>query len=157
MTEVFIHGLESSGQGAKGTFFRQHRPQMLIDDYHGSLHERMEKLEENLRGKDRLVLVGSSYGGLMAAIYACRHPQRVKKLVLLAPALHLSEFSPYRGDRLFMPTVIYHGGKDNVVPLGTVKSIAIEMFPHLDYRVVDDDHALNRVFPTLPWDELLNT
>jgi len=78
MTEVFIHGLESSGKGTKGTFFRTYRPHMLIDDYEGTLEERMEKLERNLAPYQDLILVGSSYGGLMASIYACQHPEAVK-------------------------------------------------------------------------------
>ena len=56
--------------------------------------ERMEKLEGLLAGKNELVLVGSSYGGLMAAVYACLHEERVKKLILLAPALHLEPYNP---------------------------------------------------------------
>lgn len=35
---------------------------------------------------DRLSLMGHSYGGWQAALYALTHPERLKKLVLLAPA-----------------------------------------------------------------------
>jgi len=111
MTEVFIHGLESSGKGTKGTFFRTYRPHMLIDDYEGTLEERMEKLERNLAPYQDLILVGSSYGGLMASIYACQHPEAVKKLVLLAPALHVPEFAPCRGNRYPYPRQFIMGAK----------------------------------------------
>ena len=77
-TCAFIHGLESSSQGAKGVFFRQRYPDMIIEDFEGPLSERMEKLKELLANKDNLILVGSSYGGLMAAVYACLHEEKVK-------------------------------------------------------------------------------
>ncbi|HOJ52389.1 MAG TPA: alpha/beta fold hydrolase [Syntrophales bacterium] len=153
--EVFIHGLESSSQGTKGRFFRHLRPEMIIEDYTGGFRERMAKLEERLSGMNNLVLVGSSYGGLMAAVYACSHPERIAKLVLLAPALHLKEFSPYRDCKVGIPTVIYHGRWDEVVPLTEVRSIAHSVFLSLSYHVVDDDHALNNVFAKLPWEEIL--
>ena len=37
-------------------------------------------------GVDRLVLVGHSYGGLLAASYLAAHPDRVERMVLLSPA-----------------------------------------------------------------------
>ncbi|MBI4766235.1 MAG: alpha/beta hydrolase [Deltaproteobacteria bacterium] len=78
-TGVFIHGLESTRRGTKGLFFRERYPDMIIEDYLGSFSQRMEKLEGLLAGKSHLILVGSSYGGLMAAVYACLHEERIKK------------------------------------------------------------------------------
>lgn len=37
-------------------------------------------------GEERLLLVGHSFGGLLAALYAAEFPERVDRLVLLAPA-----------------------------------------------------------------------
>jgi pimeloyl-ACP methyl ester carboxylesterase len=42
-------------------------------------------VEEAVRGEP-VVLMGSSMGGYIAALYAARHPEAVEKLVLLAPA-----------------------------------------------------------------------
>jgi len=154
-TRVFIHGLESTGWGTKGVFFRRHYPDMVIEDYTGPLQERMDKLTSLLEGKEHLLLVGSSYGGLMAAIFACRNPRRVRKMVLLAPALNLADFEPYRKSQLTLPVTIYHGQGDDVVPPADVRRIAEESFPQLTYHLVDDDHSLHRVFEGLPWDELL--
>jgi proline iminopeptidase len=39
-----------------------------------------------LLGAERLILVGHSFGGFLAALYAAEFPQRVEKLILLAPA-----------------------------------------------------------------------
>ena len=89
---VFIHGLESTAQGTKGQFFRQLFPQMIIEDYTGDFDTRMSKLSGLLAGRTDLILVGSSYGGLMASQYAMGNEGRVKKLILLAPALNLPEF-----------------------------------------------------------------
>jgi pimeloyl-ACP methyl ester carboxylesterase len=152
---VFIHGLESTSQGTKGRYFRGRYPEMIIEDYPGNLEARMEKLEAGLAGKDKLMLVGSSYGGLMAAIYACRHPEKVRRLILLAPAINLEEFKPYAGQVLTIPVHLYHGRRDDVVPPGEVRAVAEGTFNDLNYRLVEDDHSLHETFPGMPWEELL--
>ena len=157
MTRVFIHGLESSSQGDKGRYFREHYPDMIIEDYFGSLEERMETLRKRLEGKADLILVGSSYGGLMAAIFACEQEERVRRLVLLAPALSLPGFSPYLNRRLSVPTALFHGSGDDVVPPGPVREIAEQVFLNLCYNRVVDDHSLHETFSSMDWDSLLNT
>jgi len=155
MTRVFIHGLESSSQGDKGSYFRNHYPDMIIGDYTGSLKERMQTLYKKLEGKTDLILVGSSYGGLMAAIIGCEQEARVRKLILLAPALNLAGFAPYLSRRLSIPTVIFHGSDDDVVPPDTVRKIAEKVFVNLTYHRVSDDHPLHGTFSTMDWDSLL--
>ncbi|MEQ8213078.1 MAG: alpha/beta hydrolase, partial [Smithellaceae bacterium] len=123
-TLVFIHGLESTSQGTKGQFFRKNFPQMIVEDYFGDFNERMQKLAGLIDGKDNLILVGSSYGGLMAAQYALQNENRVRKMILLAPALMLPEFTPGAGQQLNIPVTIYHGTEDDVVDPYLVKSIA---------------------------------
>jgi pimeloyl-ACP methyl ester carboxylesterase len=155
-TRVFIHGLESTGRGTKGLFFRERYPHMIIEDYSGSFPERMGKLGTLLAGKTDLILVGSSFGGLMAAVYACENEEQVKKLILLAPALHLDAFKPCMDRKLHMPTAVYHGLWDEVVPLTAVQTIAEQLFENLSFHVVDDDHSLHNTFAELDWDTLLN-
>lgn len=156
-TRVFIHGLESSSMGTKGVFFRDKYPDMIIEDFVGHFKDRMEKLNKILSGKAPLILVGSSYGGLMAAVYAFNNEKSIKKLILLAPALDIYEFEPYLGRQLLLPAVIYHGRDDDVVSPSSVQDIARMVFVNLEYHLVDDDHSLHRTFSLMNWDDLLET
>jgi predicted esterase len=154
-TLVFIHGLESTAQGTKGQFFRQFFPQMIVEDYTGDFAERMRKLESLLSGKNNLILVGSSYGGLMATRYAIENENKVKKMILLAPALNLKEFIPPVQAKLPLPVIIYHGTNDDVVNPYIVKKISLKYFNNLEHHLVDDDHSLHKTFPALDWKNLL--
>jgi pimeloyl-ACP methyl ester carboxylesterase len=154
-TRVFIHGLDSSSRGTKGDFFRQRVPEMLREDYFGELETRMAQMEGHLAGKDRLILVGSSYGGLMAALFAFRNAPRVRRLVLLAPALEYADFSPYAAMPLEIPVTLFHGRYDDVVAPERTREIAARLFLNLDHHLVDDDHNLHETFPTLDWERLL--
>lgn len=148
---VFIHGLESTSQGVKGQFFRQFFPEMIIEDYIGNFAERMRKLSGLLAAKNNLILVGSSYGGLMAAQFALQNENRVQKMILLAPALNLPEFSPKAQQQLHLPVIIYHGTDDNIVDPYIVKGIAGRVFRQLEHHLVNDDHSLHNTFSTIDW------
>jgi len=155
LTRVFIHGLESSSQGTKGVFFRGRYPDMIIEDYFGTFDQRMAKLNTILSDKHDLILVGSSYGGLMATIFAFHNEDKINKLILLAPALNRYEFNPYVSERLHLPVTIYHGSSDDVVPPESVRTIAESVFPDLRYHLLDDDHSLHNTFSLMDWDTLL--
>ena len=58
----------------------------------------IERIRRILRD-DKLVLIGHSFGGLLAAMYAAEFPSRVKALVLVAPADVL--VMPQKGGGLF--------------------------------------------------------
>jgi len=154
ITRVFIHGLDSSSRGTKGSFFRERFPQMRMEDFSGSLDERMAQLDASLAGRENLILVGSSYGGLMAALFALGHETRVRSLILLAPALTHADLSAFPAP-LGIPVTLYHGRQDEVVLPAPTRRIAEGLFASLDYHLVEDDHDLHRVFPTLDWDRLL--
>ena len=155
ITRVFIHGLDSSSKGTKGSYFRKRYPGMIMGDYTGSLEERMEKLYADLAGKKNLILVGSSYGGLMAAIFACRREPLVRRLILLAPALVHGDFNARFGKPVRIPVVLYHGRLDDVVPPEPTQRIAERLFSGLEHHLVEDDHNLHRIFPLLDWNALL--
>jgi pimeloyl-ACP methyl ester carboxylesterase len=152
---VFIHGLEGSSQGNKARLLRSHFPDILTPDFTGSVAERMHQLESLLAADNDLVLIGSSLGGLMAAMYTCQHPHRVRRLVLLAPALVHPAFAPFRNCCVAVPTCIYHGTRDDVVPLDPVRTIASQVFTSLTFHVVEDDHRLAHTVQTLPWQTIV--
>ncbi|MEW6668868.1 MAG: YqiA/YcfP family alpha/beta fold hydrolase [Thermodesulfobacteriota bacterium] len=153
--KIFLHGLDSSSRGTKAVFFRERFPDMLIPDFSGSLEERMQKLEGILSGRTGLRMVGSSFGGLMATLFAMQHEPRVERLVLLAPAVNFLGPSGYPEKPVSVPVWIYHGTHDEVIPLPAVKTVAGRIFPRLTLHEVEDDHNLHRTFRTLDWDTLL--
>lgn len=156
MTSVFIHGLDSSSKGTKASFFRKYFPHMIVNDFHGSLAERMTQLNLFFRPENDLVLVGSSLGGLMAVLYALRNKDKVKKLILLAPAFNFPDFGPYKKRKIDIPTTLYQGTRDTVTPIDTIKPIAKNIFEDLTFYEVDDDHNLHATFKNIPWTTLLS-
>ena len=153
---IFIHGLESSNQGTKSVYFRERFPHMIIPHFTGSLQERMEKLEGLLSDKTGIKMVGSSFGGLMASLFAMENEARVDRVILLAPAIHLIAAMGYPLGKISVPVSIYHGEGDEVIPLQEVERIAREAFLNLSFHRVDDDHFLHKTFKTMDWDALLN-
>jgi len=128
---------------------------MIIPHFIGDLSERMKKLNEVLSGNSGIRLVGSSFGGLMASIFAMENEPRVDRLILLAPAINLVEFSDYQLREISVPVLIYHGEKDDVIPLQAVEPIAKKYFSNLTFNKVDDDHFLHNTFKTIDWETLL--
>jgi pimeloyl-ACP methyl ester carboxylesterase len=91
---VYLHGFGSSPASKKAAFFRDRFREVGIEIFVPDLSEgRFEQL--TVSGQMRVVegaaagrpvsLIGSSMGGYLAALYAARHPETVR-LVLLAPA-----------------------------------------------------------------------
>ena len=152
---IFIHGLESNNQGTKAIYFREKFPGMLTPNFPGPLDERMARLQAILSGKSDILMVGSSFGGLMASIFAMENEPSVRRLILLAPAINLMEFTPYRERKTLMPVHIYHGRQDEVIPISDVEEVAKKVFSTLTFHAVDDDHYLHRTFKTIDWDSLL--
>jgi pimeloyl-ACP methyl ester carboxylesterase len=152
---IFIHGLEGSDQGTKAVFFKEKYPDMIIPHFVGDLGERMKTLSRILAGKSGIILVGSSFGGLMAFVFAMDNETRVDRLILLAPAIHLMAATDYADRRLSRPVWVYHGQYDEVIPLKEVEAVARRAFSNLAFHVAEDDHSLHRTFGHLPWDRLL--
>jgi pimeloyl-ACP methyl ester carboxylesterase len=153
---IFIHGLESSDQGTKAVFFREKFPDMITPHFTGSLHERMEKLRAVLLDQTAITLVGSSFGGLMASIFAVENQERVRRVILLAPAINLMEFTSYRERKTAVPVRIYHGRQDRVIDIKEVQRVAEDVFADLRFHAVEDDHFLHKTFKTMPWDRLIS-
>jgi len=153
--KIFLHGLESSSKGAKASFLRNLYPEMVIPDFTGDLSTRMQSLNQILAGQKNITLAGSSFGGLMATIYAMENHDRIDRLILLAPALNFPEFSRYTIHRLTTPTWMIIGRNDIVTPAAIVVPTAKKIFANLRYDEVADDHMLAGTFRGLAWKNLL--
>ncbi len=103
MRVVYLHGFASSPQSSKARFFGGKfaeagvtfdAPQLDQGEFRNLTISGQMIVVGNAvsahRGKlakgEPLVLMGSSLGGYLAALYAQRHPKAVDRLVLLAPA-----------------------------------------------------------------------
>ena len=153
---IFLHGLEGSSKGTKATFLRDLYPEMEIPDFAGSLSERMASLHAILAGQKNVILIGSSFGGLMATIFAMEFTDAVDRIVLLAPALNFPEFTSYMTQPIEIPTWMIIGREDTVTPSAKVAPMAKIFFANLHYVEVDDDHRLAKTFRYLDWRTLLS-
>jgi len=149
----FLHGLDSSGNGTKGQYFAIHFPQIKRPDFTGDLDERLEVFERLTEGQNNLTLIGSSFGGLMAACFAIKHSTRVKQLVLLAPALNYFYTPP--AEKLAIATLAVIGTHDVITPPALTAPLAEQSFSNLDLQLVDDDHLLHHTFQQLEWEKIL--
>ena len=96
MKTIYLHGFASGPLSRKAQFFRRRfeecRQVLVIPalddgDFENLTITGQLKLLERLAGGEPVALIGSSLGGYVAALYAARHPE-VARLVLLAPAFH---------------------------------------------------------------------
>jgi pimeloyl-ACP methyl ester carboxylesterase len=106
---IYLHGFASSPGSRKACFFtaqleargcRVEVPDLAEGDFaHLTISKQLAVVERIARGES-VILIGSSLGGYLAALYAARHPE-VRRIVLLAPAfgfhqLWTEEFGPDR-------------------------------------------------------------
>ena len=163
---IFIHGLTSSGSGFKGKLLKKLFPEILTPDFvpytpeishQALLHERMTQLKSILEKKIPWILIGSSFGGLMGALYACKHPEKISYLILLAPALLSQKLNPKKFNPISVPVTIFHGKNDSVIPLKLTRKRAEKLFHNLEYFVVDDDHMLHNTVQNIDWLSLVQS
>jgi len=152
---IYIHGLESNSQSKKARKFAQLFPDFEIPDFVGTFQERMNHLYPILGNERDWTIVGSSFGGLMGAVFTCNHPEQVRKLILLAPALILPEFSLQHFQPIDVPVGLVHGMNDELIPPLQVRDLAVNVFNNFEYIAVDDDHRLHKAIEELDWKELL--
>lgn len=160
-SSIFIHGLEGTSQGAKATLLRELFPAMSIPDFRGSLDERMTSLYQVMGAEKTWTVIGSSFGGLMGAFFALKRPTQVRKLVLLAPALVWPDFATWveglsPPQPVNMPVTVYHGSRDEIIPLALTRDLASRVFNNLAFITVDDDHGLYQTAHRIDWHTLLS-
>jgi len=135
-------------------------PEILTPDFiefnqkksiNGLLEMRMAQLKSILREKDLWVLIGSSFGGLMGALYTLQNPRKVKKLILLAPYLASSVLDLEKYNPVNVPVIAYHGKNDDVVQLKKSREQAYKLFTNIEYNSTKDDHSLQKTVKELDW------
>jgi pimeloyl-ACP methyl ester carboxylesterase len=95
MRIVYLHGFASSPQSSKARFFaeRFHQlgvpftaPELDEGNFQGlTISGQLKVIAKTVRD-ERVIVMGSSLGGYLAALFAARHVEQVEKMVLLAPA-----------------------------------------------------------------------
>jgi hypothetical protein len=136
----FIHGLESSPQGAKARFFAEHfdavTPSMDTSDFDASVAVQARALAD--RPPD--VLVGSSFGGAVAVELVARGAWRGPTLLLAQAAFKLGRA---RALAPGVPVLLVHGTRDEVIPVEDSRALAGTGTPAIVRLLeVDDDHRL---------------
>ncbi|MFX0034395.1 MAG: alpha/beta fold hydrolase [Candidatus Hermodarchaeota archaeon] len=161
---IFIHGLESSGKGFKGRLLQKEIIECITPDFEvydpnismeRLLKIRMEQLYTILRDKEPWIIIGSSFGGLMATLYTLKNPDKVSKLILLAPYLLIPELINKTYSPINVPVIIFHGKYDRVVSLRQSRKYAEKLFTNLTYNIVDDDHFLHKMVVSIDWKLLI--
>jgi pimeloyl-ACP methyl ester carboxylesterase len=161
---IFIHGLESSGKGFKARFFQNKIPEILTPSFfqfdsnipiQEILQKRMDELRSFLDQIEKWIIIGSSFGGLMGALYTLKNSNKIIKLILLAPFLNTPFLEPSNFEPINVPVIVYHGKNDQIIPFKQSYEIAKNLFVNLKYNLVDDDHFLHATVKSINWKKLI--
>ena len=127
MRVVYLHGFASSPLSSKARFFKRKFaacgvPMAIPRLDEGRFEEltisgQLRVIERSVGehgGERPVVLMGSSLGGYLAALYAARNPAQVDRLVLLAPAFQFprrwrERYSPENWKREGSMAVFHYG------------------------------------------------
>ena len=133
---LYLHGFASSPQSRKAVYLAQQYQQLGIklnildfnqpDFANLTLSRQINQVYQLLQKNSahKFVIIGSSFGGLTANWVAHKFPERIKALILLAPALN---FINYWQEQISTETLvqwqkqgslsIYHYGEKKELPL----------------------------------------
>ena len=130
---IYLHGFASSPSSSKARFFQERFAQLGIGleipdlaegNFEGlTITSQLNVIERTAAGEP-VSLMGSSMGGYLATLYAARHPE-VEKLVLLAPAFSFPTRWPEELGELKMEEwrstgrlPVFHYGEGRTMNLG---------------------------------------
>jgi len=130
---VYLHGFASSPGSRKARFFQERfselgigleTPELVEGEFRNLTLTAQLKVIDRVVGDEPVSLIGSSMGGYLAALYAARHTE-VKRVVLLAPAFSFATRWP---ETLGEPAMelwkrtntleVFHYSQNRVVELG---------------------------------------
>jgi proline iminopeptidase len=160
--EYFHPVLYNLSRYAKLVFFDR-RADMLSADGHGmasvaELADDIDALRKTL-GLERVSLFGHSFGATIALNYALRHPQNVKRLILVSAAAYVE--NPYEGEKRILQTLSKvemaayrsgEGGTGAAKPCDRVRMRYSVLYPHFFYKLVP--YEFKRGFYTVYFDSL---
>ena len=146
MQLAFLHGLESGPRGGKVRSLSARWPDLISPDCEGlvDVDDRLETVKRSLSDAGPLLLVGSSFGGLVAALLADERARLgatgldIRGLVLCAPALQVAAAEAITACPV--PCVLIHGRGDTVVPIAASRAFAARFGCTL--VEVEDGHRL---------------
>ena len=117
----YFHGFASGPASTKAELVRTRLaalghellvPDLAPDFTHQTISNQLA-IVEALLGPEPAILMGSSLGGYLAALVAARHPERVRALVLLAPAFGFAS----RWEAQLGADVMAHWRRHGVMPI----------------------------------------
>ena len=133
MRVVYLHGFASSPSSSKATFFRDKFASVGItttipaldggDFTNLTISSQLAIVNDAVGHQEEpVVLMGSSLGGYLTALFAVRHPQRVSHAILMAPAFcfgrrwksELPGFETWKRDGVMQ---VPHFGLKKMMPL----------------------------------------
>jgi pimeloyl-ACP methyl ester carboxylesterase len=140
MRVLFIHGLESSPKGTKAQYlareFEALTPAMNTGDFAGCMALQTEAIDSFQPD----VLVGSSFGGLVAVQLLADRVWRGPTLLLAQASFRLDPDASLPVD---VPVLLVHGTNDEVIPVEHSRTLATTGTPELVRLIeVDDTHRL---------------
>ena len=143
---IWAHGLWGSPNGSKVTAIRESGIEVVSPDFNNmELEQRIDILNELVSNK-KVVLAGSSYGGLACALVAQQQPEQIKAMLLLAPALHLPESPNNVPENLVapkdLPITIIHSTTDEIVPISASQDYMDRSENKINLIEVEDSHVL---------------
>jgi predicted esterase YcpF (UPF0227 family) len=166
----YIHGYNSSPTGAKGTLFKETLHAVPITYRTGPpetlvIPQCLQTISEAIKDDSNVILIGSSFGGFLAATTALHHAT-VREMILLNPAIipphtnlrKIQEMPPQLFLQMMRPELfeqkipaaisILRGTDDAVVPDQWVLTFAKAQ--EASIRFLHDDHVFSKNLSSLP-------
>lgn len=149
----YIHGLDSSPQGVRARYFKAHFPDMLIPALPNDVRVRLDMLKTIIQ--EPACLVGSSLGGLTSLLLARDCPERIRAMVLIAPAVATFDLTLWKPEDLEevnrlvipagIPTHVIAARQDDVIPLAGIEGLLARSPKggEVPFQVFEDGHLLH--------------